>query len=183
MKFDELYQKYVNGTCTDEEKAFVEGEIEKAQKVNDALIMGRKIELAPAEEEKIKKVKKKFSLKMALTAAVITITVMLVVCGAVLGGVFGTAVTAAKNGDHYGYSGAETLAVDYAYGYMAENKLFDGEKSALKVFDREKDFDMTTPLKKSLYVYSFDIGAGQYEIEVEVNSKTGECRVTDVDRR
>lgn len=182
MKFDELYAKYVAGNCTEEEKAFVESEIEKAQKVNDALLTGRKIELAPAEEEKIKKVKKKFSLKMALTAAVVTVAVLLLVSGGVLGGVFGTAVTAAKDGNNYGYDGAEALALDRAYDYLTENKLFDGNKSALVVTDREKDFEIKTPLKKSLYVYSFDIAAGRLEIEIEVNSRTGECRITDIDR-
>lgn len=180
MRFDELYEKYLSGECTEEEKRFVEGELAKAMIVNET-VNGQRLELKPADDEKVQKVKKKFGVKMLLCAVVVTLILLLVVTGAVLGGVFGTAVGAAKNSDALGMDNAEARAIDFAYAYLTENGYFAGEKSALIVTEREKDFKMTTPLKKSVYYYEYEIKADVYELDIEINSATGECKLKDFD--
>lgn len=185
MRFDELYEKYLNNECTDEEKAFVEGELAKAMIVNEA-VNGRKVELKPAEDAKIKKVKKKFGWKMLLTAFIVTVAVLLVATGAVLGGVFGTAVGSAKKSDALGMDKASEQAADFVYAYLTGNGYYSGTKEAMVVKDKEREFKMTTPLKNSVYVYEFEIIAhcvngGVYEVEVELNSATGKCEITHID--
>ncbi len=185
MRFDELYEKYLNNECTDEEKAFVEGELAKAMIVNEA-VNGRKVELKPAEDAKIKKVKKKFGWKMLLTAFIVTVAVLLVATGAVLGGVFGTAVGSAKKSDALGMDKASEQAADFVYAYLTGNGYYSGTKEAMVVKDKEREFKMTTPLKNSVYVYEFEIlayGANGdvYEVEVELNSATGKCEIVDID--
>lgn len=183
MKFEELYEKYLQGTCTEEEKLFVENEIARARAVNERLLSAHKEEvIRPADNKKVKKAKKKFSLKMAMTAAVVTLAVLVVVCGAVLGGVFGTAATAAKDGVKISAEEGKQIAIDYAFEFLSENYYnFEGSKDKAIVKDFEKDFEITSKLKNSYYAYSYELLFGRTEVEVMVNSRTGECRITDVD--
>ena len=183
MKFEELYEKYLQGTCTEEEKRFVENEIVRARAVNERLLSAHKEEvIRPADDKKVKKAKKKFSLKMAVTAAVVTLVVLVVVCGAVLGGVFGTAATAAKNGVKFSLEEGEKIAVDYAVEFLTDRYPgFTGSADKVIVKERERDFEITSKLKNSYYAYSYELIFGRTEVEVRVNSRTGECRITDVD--
>ena len=68
MDFKETYKKYLDGTATDEEKSFVEAEIERARLVNNEVIS------ATAEKksaENIKKSKKKYQLTIAVILCMI----------------------------------------------------------------------------------------------------------------
>ena len=37
MNFEELYEKYINGTATEEERAYVEAEIQKARRLTQLI--------------------------------------------------------------------------------------------------------------------------------------------------
>ena len=55
MDFKETYKKYLDGTATDEEKAFVESEIERARLVNSEVIAATKVSETKPQETKKKK--------------------------------------------------------------------------------------------------------------------------------
>lgn len=127
--------------------------------------------------------KKKVKLEKPLLVTIIVVLVVLVALGAALGGIFGTAVSAAKGADDIrGMEIAEERAIDAAYRFLTENGYYNGAKSGLIVADRDKDLKTGKPLKESFYLYDFEIKAGYIEIDIEYNSKTRSCRITDLDR-
>ena len=89
MKFEELYEKYLDGTATEEEREYVEGEIEKARKLNDILDRqdARRV-IEPVEEDEVKKAQKAFNFKALIRTVVVVTVVFLLMAGGVLGGVF-----------------------------------------------------------------------------------------------
>ena len=85
MDFKETYKKYLSGEATDEEKQFVEREIEKARAVNAEILSASNIEIK-TPEEKIK-AKKKKSLKQTVKTIFISVIVFFVISTVIFGAV------------------------------------------------------------------------------------------------
>lgn len=180
MSFEKAYEKYLDGTATEEEIAYVEEEIEKARRLSEIIESSnaKPVEYAEADEECIKKAKKQHGIRSIITAFVVSVVVLMVVAGAVLGGVFGTAVGSAKKGVTVGEAQAKELAINY----YRNNYYSTSGLDKVIVTDFEKELEYTSNLAHSYYKYEIEVKQpGGYEIEIEVDSRTGEIVVVDVE--
>ena len=131
MSFEKLYEKYRNGTASEEEIAYVEEEIAKARKLGEILEAAEKEKgailtsgeeneksaahaiLADADAEQVKKARKKHRLRSSvLTLCISLLSAALVAC-AVAGAIFGTAIGSAKKNAKITETQAKTIALEY----------------------------------------------------------------------
>ncbi len=175
MNFEELYKKYKDGTATEEEKAFVESEIEKARAVSSILdgeADGPTIN--EADSETVRKAKKAFNLRT--TIKTITVTVICIVVIAVLGAgaIFGTAYFSANGSKNL----TKEEATEVAENFLREH--LGGDQTAEMIIgESETELDIGSRLTDSVYVYEINIISGDYCYQVEVSSKTGYAVITD----
>ena len=123
MSFETLYEKYMNGTASEEERVYVEEEIAKARKLGEILEAaekdkaksalpsggadGENVCLAPediledADAEQVKKARKRHRIRSSVRALLISLVSAIVVAGAVTGGVIGTS----KTDENFGNAG------------------------------------------------------------------------------
>ncbi len=177
MKFEELYQKYIDGTATDEEKAFVEEEIEKAKKLNAILdSQDAKRVVAQVEKDDVKKAKKQFTMRSIITIIVVCAIALTVVAGAVCGGVFGTAVTSAKNLSHFENT---PEAGECAKRYIVNNL---NDNGSLIVTEIDRNLVMSDGLNKAYYRYEVEVQSlNGREYDILVDGRNGECKVMEID--
>lgn len=198
MSFEKLYEKYMNGTASQEEIAYVEEEIAKARKLGEILeaaekekVAGCRIEtdgtdganrnvskniLAEAEAEQVKKARKKHRIRSSVRVVLISLLSAIVVGGAVVGGIFGTAVGSAKKQQKISEEQAKTIALEY---YSANCSSSEATGNAY-IKDFEKDLEFTEKLKNSYYKYRLEVGRlGGYKIEIEIDSRTGAVVLVD----
>lgn len=171
MDFENAYQKFLDGTATPEEVEFVRSEIRKAKELSEIIDMGK------ADDEKVKKAAKKFSLKMAITTVCIVLVTLVVAAGIVLGSVFGVAVGGAKrNTSVVSQEEVKQIALDY----IKTELNIDEEAIGWKI---ERDLEMTSKLKNSYYIYEVDVNTSRgKEIELEIDGRNGKVIYVEVDR-
>lgn len=179
MNFEELYAKYKEGNVTDEEKSYVESEIEKAKAISDLIFDGNeRIEYKDASKEEIKRVKHVFRIKTLIAALLVTAISVVTIVGVTLGVIFGISVPAAKKSINYTQEQAETLAIEYAvtnYQMVEED---------ITIHDSDRDINLQSPLKNSRYVYEIELrDATGVELEVIVDGKTGIVEFEEIDYR
>ncbi len=177
MKFEELYQKYIDGTATEEEKAFVEEEIAKAKKLS-AIIDSQdaKRVVAPVEKDDVKKAKKQYTLRSIVMIVAVSFIALVVAAGAVCGGVFGTAVTSAKNLSHF-----ETTneAGECAKRYVVNNL---NDNGSLIVTEIDRSLVTREGLNKAYYTYEVEVQSlNGKEYDIVVDGRNGECKVIEID--
>lgn len=183
MDFKKLYPKYLAGECSDEEREFVEAEIERARVVSEEMFKGQSnVELKPAGDEDVLKAKKKLNVRTFIKTVVISIISCLVLAGIGIAVILGLAISGAKSNLNYDEMQAEQIAKEYVYSYAKENSYGDGSNSPF-ISEQDKDLQFKSPLSRSYYIYEYEIQNGEYEFEIEFNSQTGECVITDVDTK
>lgn len=169
MDFESVYKKYVEGTANDEEKAFVEQELDKAQKMTeiiDAYQSSRPIE-EECDRETVKKAQKKFAKKNALRALAITAACIVLIAAIVLASVFGTAFGAANKNCNITEEEAKQIALQFVANTYGTN-------GVPIVTECKREIDYSSDLRHSVYTYEIEIQYGLvYEIDVRVNAKTG----------
>ncbi len=176
MSFEALYEKYQNGTATPEEVAYVEEEIAKARKMSEIMENYQTPQIEEASVEVVHKAKKKFTIKSAIRTAIIALVVLVVGAGAVLGGVFGTAASAAADKQIVSREGAEEIAMRCVVNNYPD-------VGNLRVRDVDKDLEIRGRLTSAYYKYNVDVVAQNgMEFEIEIDSRTGQAILEDVDR-
>ena len=96
MNFDKVYEKYVNGTASEEEKLYIEEEISKARKLSEIIDeMDAKRVIEPADTEEVKKatrfMRKKFSIRVLVISISVLVALSLLTTGALFAYVNGKA--------------------------------------------------------------------------------------------
>lgn len=178
MNFEELYNRYENGTATPEERAYVEQEIEKARKLSEILDRAdakRVISNADADADDVKRAKRRFSARALVAIIVISLVGLLVLSGAAVGTVFGVAAGSAKKAAQYDRDEATNLAVAYLSDYV------DSTVDTRSVTEVDRDLSLGKKLTQSVYVYEITVHHGGFEYELEVDSSTGRVRIADID--
>lgn len=188
MSFEKLYEKYLNGTASEEEIAYVEEEIAKARKLGEILEAAEKSKafgeselttkkiLADADAEQVKKARKKHRIRSSLQILIITLASAAVIACCVVGAIFGTAIGAAKKQLKISEEQAKIIAVEY-YSANCSSSQSSGETY---VKDFEKELEFTKNLKNSYYKYKLEVGRlGGYKIEIEIDSRTGAVTLID----
>ena len=176
MNFEQAYQKFLNGTATEEEIEFVREEMKKASAVNDVLQNANKESVTnEAEEGKIKTIIKKHNLKN--TIKIFIIVACSLVFAALVAGI-SIAIPVFKNAKEnckYTEQQAEQIAIEY----VVENYSANAENVTVRKVDR--DLEVYGRIKNARYVYVLDVYNGvDGVIEIEIDSKTGQ--IIDVDR-
>lgn len=178
MNFDQAYEKYQNGTANAEEKAYIEGEIEKARKLSSIIDNEERQEvIVKADISEVKKAKKAYGLKSAARTFIVIVSVLIIVAAAVYGGVFGTAIHSAKTGQTISYDQAKDIAIRYVYDNFTTNS------GTVTVTDIDKNLDVQFKLKNSVYVYEVEVQNGMSaSIDIKINANTGLVTLSGVDK-
>ncbi len=177
MNFDVVYEKYLNGTATEEEKAYIEAEIAKAKKLN-AIIdsMDAKRAIAPAETEEVKRatrtMKKRFGLRVLAIVLAVLIGATVIVVGTMVGYVHVKASGRAQYNRSDCIELAKKSIADHSD--VVSTELFVGD------VDREVRF-YNGKFSDATYVYEIEVHKGAVEYEVTVNTATGQAVIVDVD--
>lgn len=186
MNFDEAFKRYQEGTASEEEKSYVKEQLKLANEFisdDDA-----KLSSAPckeAEQEDVKKAKKKFKWRY-IVIPVCTIVAVLLVVAAILGGVFGYSASCAKDAAFYKKNACVEMARDKAFEFLNESsapfvaKLNSKDDLILEDVDLEFNYN-GKHLDNSYYSYYVEFEFYNIEIEVEVDTRTGDCKVIDID--
>lgn len=186
MNFDEAFKRYQDGTASEEEKAYVKEQLKLANEFiadDDA-----KLATAPckeAEQEDVKKAKKKFKWRY-IVIPVCTIVAVLLVVAAILGGVFGYSASCAKDAAVYHKLECVEMARDKAFEFLRDKvtslpyKITSADELAIDDIDLEFNYN-GKHLDNSYYSYFVEFEFYQVDIEIEVDTRTGECKVVDID--
>jgi len=180
MDFKETYKRYLAGQATDEEKKFVENEIEKARAVNAEILASSNIEIKTPEEKL--KAKKKKSFRQTIKTIVISVIVFFVISTIIFGVMGILAISNAKKNLSTDETQAVTLATEQAYIYARDNLNYAGAMEQMVLKKETKELEWRIPFDRCHYSYDFEFVAGYTEIEIEVNASTGNIVITDVDR-
>ena len=165
MDFENAYQKFLDGTATPEEVEFVRSEIRKAKELSEIIDMGKTDVIKKADDEKVKKAAKKFSLKMAVTTVCIVLVTLVVAVGG-----------AKRNTSVVSQEEVKQIALDY----IKTELNIDEEAIGWKI---ERDLEMTSKLKNSYYIYEVDVNTSRgKEIELEIDGRNGKVIYVEVDR-
>ena len=165
MDFENAYQKFLDGTATPEEVEFVRSEIRKAKELSEIIDMGKTDVIKKADDEKVKKAAKKFSLKMAVTTVCIVLVTLVVAAGG-----------AKRNTSVVSQEEVKQIALDY----IKTELNIDEEAIGWKI---ERDLEMTSKLKNSYYIYEVDVNTSRgKEIELEIDGRNGKVIYVEVDR-
>lgn len=185
MNFDEAFKHYQEGTATDEEKAYVKEQFAVA---NSFFQDDSKLNAAPVKEagaDEVKKAKKKFKWRYLIVPACVIIGSLIIVA-TILGGVFGYAASCAKKSISYKRNMCADNAKQAAYAFVQDRNVQTAIELRspydFKVDDIDAEFNYNgRRLEDSYYSYFIELEFSNFEIELEVDSRTGECRVVDFD--
>ncbi len=178
MNFEEAYKKYKDGTSTDEEREYVEGEIAKAKEINDLLKDDEPTvaEVATLDGERIKKAVKAFNYKAAARATIGVVVTLGILTAVALGVVFGISIYSANNSINYSEEQAVDLAKQSVAKYVGTEI---GDNCVVKEADRE--LDLGNGLRQAIYTYDITLIVDNIEYEVEVSGESGYARIEDID--
>ena len=177
MNFEELYEKYLNKTATEEEVLYVESEIAKAKKLA-ALIDERDASrvIAPTESNTAKRSVKTFLKKTRLRVAAIVFVAMLVLSALAVGTFFTAATIKASSNSVCD----KAEAIELCKKWMAE--VYDCIKPEdLFVEEADRDLALHHGFSRAYYEYDIEINYRGNEYEFWVDSATGEVRLVDRD--
>lgn len=183
MDFKETYKKYLDGTATDEEKAFVESEMEKVRLVNDEIIAASVADVQ--SENEIRHQKRKKKIKQTLKIIIVSALVFIVIALIAFGTVFGISVSSAIDNLSIEPDQAREEAIEYAFTHARDHYGYTGSVEAITLKNNDmisREFVFVFPLKKCHYVYEFEFLVGNMEMDIDVNTQTGMCTITDIDR-
>ncbi len=176
MNFEKAFENYKNGTATNEERAFVENEIAKARKINEAIEeMDSKRVVEQAESKDVKKaistMKRRTGIRIAIISFVVVLAVILVAVASLF--IYTTATASGRAA----YSREQ--CVEAAKLAVIERI---GEPSAeVRMRDIEKDLRFEYgKLSSAMYVYEIEIVSGYMEYDVVVDSMTGKAVIVDI---
>ncbi len=183
MDFKETYKKYLDGTATDEEKVFVEAEMERARLVNAEIIASSGADQKSQDEAKKKKRKKRIkqTIKIMIVSAIVFIVISLIAFGTV----FGISVSSAIDNLNVEPEEAKEMALEYSYIYARDHYGYAGSMEMIATESDEmniRELVFKVPFSKCHYVYGFEFLVGNMEMEIEVNAQTGMCTIKDIDR-
>lgn len=182
MDFKETYKKYLDGTATDEERAFVEAEIERARLVNSEIIAVANG--AQKKNTESVKPKKKKGFRYTLKLIIISIVVFVVASLITFAALYSITLSNAFDNIKVEPEEAKVAALEEAYREAKYHYGYDGPMEMLVMGERPdtRELVFKLPLSKCHYVYDFEFVAGNIELDVQVNSTTGNCVITDIDK-
>ena len=188
MNYEEAFKNYENGTATEEEKAFVKAELEKAKALSSIIDDDKVVEtpspIAEADVEEIKTAKKQFKIKHLLFALG-AVAMLVAMVGAILGGVFGYAASSAKKQMAVNETKAVEIGraelLDWLNDMRSDTNNQLGLPAGTLMYTIEEirsegvdvDFNYELPLDESYYVYKVEFEARDTDYKVVIDSRDG----------
>ncbi len=179
MNFEEAYRKLRDGTASDEEAAFVAGELENVRRIS-AIIDAANISdpgIREAEERTVQRARREFNRK-SLVRTLVTVLCCIAVLGAMVCGLLFIPATISASRQ---LELSREEAVDAARECL---ELQIGEDKAagfyLDYVFRELRYEGS--IFRAVYVYDLEFeDAFGNEYEIKVNGKSGYALISDVD--
>lgn len=188
MNFDDAFKHCQEGVATEEEKQFVKEQLAKANEFLKSESIRDESPVKEADVEDVRKAKKKFKWQY-IVIPICSIVCVLLVIAAILGGVFGSAASYAKDAAVFKKAACVDIARQNAYEFVTESPTYSfvvvNGKEDFQVDDIEPDFNYNGKnIKSSYYAYIIELEVKRcdFDIEIEVDTRTGDCKVIKVDR-
>lgn len=162
MNFQEAYEKVQNGTATEEEKLFVENEMQKANQIQSVVSADNK------------KNKKEFKYKTALKISLITLCSLALVAVIALAVIFVPFFKMASSNQNY----TKEECIELAKNSLTENGI---DISDLSIHGVDRELHMNYTIDDAVYIYEMEFENFLHEYDVKVNSKTGAVLIDDID--
>ncbi len=175
MDFEKAYQKFLDGTASDEEVEFVRSEIKKARKLTEIIDRESPSVVAEASDEAYKKAAKKHRTKTIITIVFVSLLAIAILAAAAVLIIHGVTTDKADTNTRMSRDEARELAISYIEENYAD---VPGE---IFVEDVECDLESGLDIGKAYYEYSVELKKGNMEFEVEINGHTGEIIYVDAD--
>lgn len=177
MNFEELYEKYINGSATDEEKAYVESEIQKARKLAEIIdAQDSKRVIEEAREETVKSSVKSFMRHTKRRVALIVGISLILLLAIGVGAFYGAAAIKAKGNSVCDRDEAIEMAKKWMYD--THEKL---DPNDLRITEVDTDLALHHGFSKVFFEYDIEIEYKGTEYEFWINSSSGEVRLVDKD--
>lgn len=177
MNFEELYEKYTNGTATEEERAYVEAEIQKAKRLTQIIDeQNSKRVIEEAREETVKSSVKSFMRHTKRRVAIIVSVALVLLIAIGVGGFYGLAAIKAAGNSVCNRDEAIEMAKKWMYD--THEKL---DPNDLRVTEVDTDLALHHGFSKVFFEYDIEIEYKGTEYEFWINSSSGEVRLLDKD--
>lgn len=175
MDFEKAYQKFLDGTASDEEVEFVRSEIKKARKLTEIIDKERPEVISEASDEAYKKAAKKHRTKTIITTVIISLlAIALIACIALLV-LRGVTNENAESNTRITEAEAKEIAISYVEEHYAD------VVGDIFVEDVECDVESGLDIDKAYYEYEVELKKGNMEFDIEINGHTGEIIYVDAD--
>lgn len=175
MNFDEAFDRVKAGTASEEDKVFVEKELENLRKIRAILDdpMPEPV-VSGAEEDVILRARKSFNRKTTLKVVQIVFCCLLAIAMLVCGIIFIPACTSAAGKQNI----SEEKAIELAKQYLSD---MDIDTTALTIRDVDRELRIPSGLSNAIYVYEIEFRDRFSEYTLEVSTKSGYVILTDID--
>ncbi len=177
MNFEDAYKKLQEGTATDEEAAFVARELENVRKIS-ALLENPSSDsiIAKADTDTVQKARKTYNRKAIIRTITITVISLLLIAAVICGIIFIPSTRSAASKLKISSDEAISLGRSCMSEYIGE------EAEEFYVDHMYKHLEILNSLNNAVYIYRIEFeNENGDEIDVEINSKSGYARITDVD--
>jgi len=179
MNFEDAYRKLRDGTASDEEAAFVAGELDNLRRISAILDRPDLSDpgIRQAETETVQKARKAFNRKTLIRTAVIALCSLLAVAALVCAVLFVPSNISASG--KLGITKEQAVAA--AYECLVE-QVGEERASAFYVDYAHRHLRYTGSIFDAIYVYriEFEDALGS-EYEIEVNGNSGYTVIRDID--
>ena len=176
MIIKECFEKIKNGTATEEEKSFVEKELDTILKIKSILDNPPdEPEVAEAEHGTILRARRLYERRTYIKIFIITVITLLLIAALVCGIIFIPSCTSAAHKMRYD----RDQAIEIAYNYIAEH--YGENKDEFSVRDVDKELRINGSLTDAVYVYEIELRNEFRIYELGVSTKSGAVEVLDYD--
>ena len=177
MNFEELYEKYINGTATEEERAYVEAEIQKARRLTQLIDeQDSKRVIEEAREETVKKSLKSFMRHTKRRVAIIVGVALILLLAIGVGTFYGLAAIRAHSNSVCDRDEAIELAKKWMHDTHESIDLKD-----IRITEVDTDLALHHGFSKVFFEYDIELEYKGVEYEFWINSSSGEIRLIDQD--
>lgn len=176
MNFEECYEKFLNGTASDEEVKFVAEEIRKAKEIDRIMNLPAEHPIfEAASDERVAKARKSFNTKQLIRTLWITFGSLCLIAAIVCGILFIPSNISAHKSRNFSREECTQIAIECAREYFGGSV-----DTKFIVEDVDRHLSMRNGLTKSVYMYEVDLENDRNEIEIYVNASSGYAEVRDV---
>jgi hypothetical protein len=176
MILKECFEKLKDGTATEEEKSFVEKEIDTILKIK-SILDNPPVEpvVAEAEHETVLRARKLYDRKTYIKIFVIVLITLVLIAALVCGIIFIPSCTSASRRMKYDRDDV----IEIAYEYIEEN--YGENRDEFSVRDVDKNLRINGSLSDAVYVYEVELRNEFRIYELAISSKSGAVEEIEVE--